>query len=216
MFKKLEELLEAGTISKEAAEAIDVEITNVVKDLRDEAAKHRTKLKETEEAYKAKLEEQRAELEAKIEEAKKAGESEVAAKFEEKLKAITAEKEELAAKTQRAIIDSAVNRAIAEKNVTDPDLARLYIEKHLALDGDEVFVTVGDEKLTFSNGVEKLFEAKPSLLASSGTPGSGAGGGGGSGGTKIPTRKEFLAMSPAEQAALRAENPNILNELKEG
>jgi len=214
MFKKLEELLEAGSISKEVAEALDGEISTALKDVRDEAAKYRTKLKETEDAYKQKLEEQKTDLEAKIEEAKKSGESEVREQLEEKLRGLETEKEELAEKTRKAIIDASVNKALAETKVVDADLARLYIKEHITIDGDDVFVEIGGEKLTFDNGVKKLFEAKPSLVSSSGDGGSGAGGSGGGSSDKKITKSEFLQMSPAEQAALRAENPNIMGELK--
>jgi len=201
MFKKLEELLEAGAISKEAAEAIDGEITTAMKSVRDEAAKYRAKAKEVEDQYKAKLEEQRSELENQLEEAKKAGESEVAAKYEERLKAVTEEKETLVQKTQKAIRDAAISNAVASVNVVDADLAKLYVREHIELDGDSVFIKVGEERFSFDNGVKKLFEAKPNLLASSGNSGSGAGG---QTGSLAPKKKS--EMSAADKAAFIKEH----------
>ena len=215
MFKKLEELLEAGKIDKEVAETVDAEIQTELKALREESAKYRTKLKEVESSYKAKLEEQEKELQAKLDEAKKAGESEIAAKYEQKLKEIEDERTEYAQKAQKALVEAKVNEALVDIKVTDPELARLYIQSNLEVEDEKLFVKVGDEKLTFENGVKKLFELKPSLLSSSGAGGSGAGGSTKSGWNKTYTKSEYLSLDPAKQAELLQQNPKILDELKD-
>jgi len=195
MFKKLKELLEAGKIDENIAKELDSEISVALKEVRDEDASYRVKLKEVEDSYKKQLEEKTKELEEKIEEAKKAGELEVAKQFEEKLKALENEKSELEAKTKQALLDSAINKVLAETKVVDADLARLYLKEHISLEDDKPIVKVGDEVLNLENGVKKLFEAKPNLLAAAGNGGSGASNGGGS---YVGKRKS--EMSPTEKA----------------
>ena len=176
MFNKISELLESDSISKEAAEAIDAEVSSALKELRDEASNTRTKLKETETAYTGKLEEQKSDIESRIAEATKTGESEAAKLWKEKLDTLETERSQLEQKAKNAIIDASVNKVLAEKQVVDADIARLYIKDHLVLDGDNPMIEIGQETLSFDAGVDKLFESKQHLLKPVGDTGGGAGG----------------------------------------
>ena len=89
---------------------------------------------------------------------------------------------------------------LAENRVSDPDLARLFIKDKISFDSDELFVNFDGEKLSFDNGIKKIFESKPNLLESSGNPGSGAGAG--SGGDK-PLKGNFGGSSEDMVAAVR-------------
>ena len=77
MLKILQQLLEAGKISEEAAKTIDEDLSKELKKLRDEAAEWRIKYKELNETYeevassKTSLEEQLKNLDEKIEKQKK-------------------------------------------------------------------------------------------------------------------------------------------------
>jgi len=202
MFKKLEELLEAGKLDKEVAELIDAEFSTALKELREEAAKYRTKLKEAEGAYKEQLEEKTKELKEALEKAKAEGAESIAKEYEAKLNAVEAEKAEYERKAKDALIEASVNGVLASENVVDPEIAKLYIKSHLEVDGDNVFIKVGDERLTMESGAKKLFEQKPHLLSSSGNGGSNSGGGGGS----SYTGKKKSEMSAADKASFIKDN----------
>ena len=200
MFNKISELLESDSISKEAAEAIDAEVSSALKVLRDEASNTRTKLKETETAYTGKLEEQKSDIESRIAEATKTGESEAAKLWKEKLDTLETERSQLEQKAKNAIIDASVNKVLAEKQVVDADIARLYIKDHLVLDGDNPMIEIGQETLSFDAGVDKLFESKQHLLKPVGDTGGGAGGEGGNmhpKGSFSGTRDERIAAVEA-------------------
>ena len=196
MFNAVKALLEAGKIDKEAAEALDGEITSAIKEVRDEAAKYRTKLKEAESLYKKQLDEQAAELKNALETAKQEGAEAIAKEYEAKLKALESEKAEYEARAREAMVEATINGVLADVDVVDADLARLYIRSHITVDGDKVFVKSGDELLTVESGAKKLFEAKPHLIKSTGSPGSGAGGRTGS-----MAAKKKSEMSAEDKAA---------------
>jgi hypothetical protein len=167
MFKKIKELLEAGKISEEVAKALDSEVSTALKERNDENAKLRNEKKELEESYKKQLEEQEATLKEQIEKAKLEGKEEVQRELQGKLEALESEKQEWVSKTKEATKEATINKILADSNVVDADLARLYIKEHLALNEDgNPIIKIGDEVLSVENGAKKLFENKPSLLAS--------------------------------------------------
>ena len=100
MFKKLQELLEAGKIEADVAEALDAEISTVLKEKNDEAAKWRVKYNNLNESYeevlssKGELESQIQGIDEKIAKAKEEGKSELV----KELEAERGQKEELAKK----------------------------------------------------------------------------------------------------------------------
>jgi hypothetical protein len=167
MFKKVKELLEAGKISEEVAKALDEEIAKALKERNDENAKLRNEKKELEEGYKRQLEEQEVTLKEQFEKAKLEGKEEVQKALQGKLEALESEKQEWVTKTREATKEAAINKILASANVVDADLARLYIKEHLTLNEDgNPIIKIGDEVLSTENGAKKLFENKPSLLAS--------------------------------------------------
>ena len=85
MFKKLQELLEAGKIDKEVAESIDAEISIVTKKANDENAKLRVENKELKESVSVEREALKTEYEQKLKEAKESANAEVAKEFKQKL-----------------------------------------------------------------------------------------------------------------------------------
>ena len=214
MFEELKSLIESGKVTQEEADTVHTAYKSRIEKADNEAAKYRTKLKEVESSYETKLGEQKQELEEKISEARKAGETEIVEKYEAKLNTVLAEKSELEEKAKSATIEAFVSKAVAEMKPANPYLASLAIKENLDIDGDNVFIKLGDERLSFDSGVKKLFEEKKIDVVSVGNPGSGAGNGGGSGGNKTVSKSDFLSMSPKQQADLRAQNPNILSELK--
>lgn len=222
MFKKIEELLEAGKLDKEVAEALDTEIGAALKALRDENAQYRTKNKELSQSLeeitssKSELEKQLGDLDDRIKKAREEGKSELVAQLEKE----RAEKDKLketlnsiSEKNKELTIQNTIQSALSEYEVIDPEIVQLAVRQYIDLgeDGTPKFKN-GDAILPVQDGLKQFFENKPQLLKSTGGGGSGAGAGG-QGGGKM-TKAEFLSKSPAEQAEITSANPNILNELE--
>ncbi len=182
MFKKLQELLEAGKIDKEVAEILDNEIGTALKEVRDEAASWRVKYKELqqnhEEVAKSKqsLEEQLNSLDEKIKKAKEEGKAELV----KELEAERASKEELAKRLsemegayRQTKIQSEIQRALSKFDVIDTEIVAEALSKRVDLVEGEVKFKNNDEFMPLEDGVKSFFEAKPNLLRSVGKPGSG-------------------------------------------
>jgi hypothetical protein len=211
MFKIIKDLLEAGKIDKEAAEAIDKEVSKELKTLRDEAASYRTKHKEAVSALeevktsKEQLEEKLKGIDEQIAKAKEEGKSELVSQLEaqkaesEKLKeslaAIEASNRKLRA--QNALID-----ALGEYDVIDREVVSAVLERHVAVDDDGVKYKNGETVLPIADGLKQFFEAKPHLLKPKGVPGSGSGSGGNGGVTK-----KWHEMTATERAELYKADP---------
>ena len=222
MFKKIEELLEAGKLTKEVAEALDAEVSTAMKSLRDENAQYRTKNKELSQSLeeitnsKSELEKQLGDLDKRIEKAREDGKGELVTQLE----AEKAEKDKLketlnaiSEKNRELTIQNTIQSALSEYDVIDAELVQLAVKQHIELgeDGTAKFKN-GDAILPVQDGLKQFFENKPQLLKSAGSGGSGAGAVGN--GTAKLTKAEFLSKSPAEQAEITSANPNILSELE--
>jgi len=204
MLKKIEELLEAGKIDEEVAKALNDDFEPEFKKLRDEAAQYRVQKKEIESQLKERYESELSELKKQIDEAKRAGESEAARTYEEKLKQIEAERNELADKARRATLEATLKGGLSKFDVVDPDAVEAYIERMVTFDGDTPKIKLGESVLDFEEGMKKIFESKPNLLKSQGNPGSGAGTppSGGSG-------KYWEDMQPEERKAYFEEHGKL-------
>jgi len=183
MLKVIQNLLEAGKISEEAAKAIDGEVSKIISDLRDEAASWRVKYKELNQTYeevinsKNSLEEQLKNLDERIKKAKEEGKKELVKELEAQKK----EKEELSKKlaelekTSKALrIENALNRVLSKYEVIDKEIVADVLKTKLdVIDGEVKF---SDGK-SLDDGIKEFFENKPHLLKSKGSAGSGVSGG---------------------------------------
>ena len=181
MLKILQQLLEAGKISEEAAKIIDEDLSKELKKLRDEAAEWRVKYKELNETYeevvssKTSLEEQLKSLDERIAKAKEEGKKELVAQLEAEKK----EKEELSKKlaeletTSKALrIENALSKALSAYEVIDPEVVAEVLKAKIdVVDGEVKF----RDGLPLEDGIKKFFETKPHLLKAKGNEGSGAG-----------------------------------------
>ena len=181
MLKILQQLLEAGKISEEAAKAIDEDLSKELKKLRDEAAEWRVKYKELNETYeevvnsKTSLEKQLKSLDEKIAKAKEEGKAELV----KELEAERASKEELQTKLQQLEatskslrIENALNKALGAYEVIDPEVVAEVLKSKIDVVEGEVKFKDG---LPLEDGVRKFFDSKPHLLKAKGNEGSGAG-----------------------------------------
>ena len=205
MFKKLSELVEAGTIDKEVAEAIDTEISSELSTLRDEAKKYRLEKEELAKAFeevKTSKEDMSAKLnefDERIKRAKEEGKSEVARELEaerEKHTTLMENLQKFEQENKKLKVTNAVNEALSSFKVK-PDVRQdvatlLSSTVQLAEDGT---VQYGDKPL--NDGIKEFFEARQSYLEPEGQPGSGAENRGG--GTKAP--KGNLGGSKEERLA---------------
>ena len=181
MLKILQQLLEAGKISEEAAKIIDEDLSKELKKLRDEAAEWRVKYKELNETYeevvssKSSLEEQLKSLDERIAKAKEEGKKELVTQLEAEKK----EKEELSKKlaeletTSKSLkIENALNKALSAYEVIDSDVVAEVLKAKIdVVDGEVKF----NDGLPLEDGIKKFFETKPHLLKAKGNEGSGAG-----------------------------------------
>ena len=181
MLKILQQLLEAGKISEEAAKIIDDDLSKELKKLRDEAAEWRVKYKELNETYeevassKTSLEEQLKNLDEKIKKAKEEGKKELV----KELEAERAQKEELNKKlaeleaTSKSLkIENALNKALSAYEVIDSDVVAEVLKAKIDVVDGEVKFRDGS---LLEDGIKKFFETKPHLLKAKGNEGSGAG-----------------------------------------
>ena len=184
MLKILQQLLEAGKISEEAAKIIDEDVSKTLKELRDEAARWRVKYKELNQTYeevvssKTSLEEQLKSLDERIQKAKEEGKKELVKELEAQKK----EKEELSKKlaeleaTSKSLrIENALSKALSAYDVIDRDVVAEVLKAKIDLIDGEVKFKDGK---SLEDGLREFFENKPHLLKPKGSAGSGAGSGG--------------------------------------
>ncbi len=194
MFKKLQELLEAGKIEAGVAEALDAEISTVLKEKNDEAAKWRVKYQDLNKSYeevlssKGELESQIQGIDEKIAKAKEEGKGELV----KELEAERGQKEELAKKlgeleatTKNLKIENELSKALSgfEYEPVDSEIVSEYLKnRFVELDGDSVKFKNGDTLVDLTDGLKTLVEQRPNLFKAKGVGGSGAGNSGTSGG----------------------------------
>jgi len=184
MLKILQQLLEAGKISAEAAKTIDEDLSKELKKLRDESAEWRVKYKELNQTYeevvssKSSLEEQVKNLDERIKKAKEEGKKELVNELETQKK----EKEELSKKlaeleaTSKSLkVENTLNKALSGYEVIDKDVVAEVLKSKIdVVEGETKF----KDGLPLEEGVKKFFEEKPHLLKPKGNAGSGASSGG--------------------------------------
>ena len=189
MFKKVEELLESESITKEVAEALDSEIGTALSALRDESKGFReerdTLLKSFEEVtkHKEELDSKLNNYDEKIKAAKDEGKSELTKQLEDERLAHTKLIDTLSSVEQE-------NSRLKVSNAVSEQLAKYNIKKDLVGDAKTVlqgFIVAGEDGLKFGDGksveegIKEYFDSRTSFLEPQGEPGSGAGGNGGSG-----------------------------------
>ncbi|NPA63954.1 MAG: hypothetical protein GXO16_03160 [Epsilonproteobacteria bacterium] len=185
MFQKIKELLEAGKIDQEVAEALDAEVSGELKKVRDEAASWRVKYQQLQQSFeevkqsKDGLEEQIKTLDERIKKAKEEGKAELVRELE----AERAQKEELMQKlsqleaTTRSLrIENELSRVLNQFDVIDPEVVAAVLKQSVDVADDGVKFKNGEEVLSLEDGVKRFFENKPHLLKSAGRPGSGVDG----------------------------------------
>ncbi len=164
MFKKIKELLDAGTISEEAAKALDAEVSAELTTLRAEAKTYRTELEDSKGKYETELKTTKEQYEEQLKTAKEQGKDEIVAIYETKVKdladklgVVESEKSDLMEKT-------VVGDMLAKVKPIDRELAELYIKQNLTKTENGYMVKVGENTYDLDTGATKLFEAKPHLL----------------------------------------------------
>jgi len=183
MFRKIQELLEAGKISQEVAEALDGEVSGELKKLRDEAASWRVKYQELQKSFdevrqsKESLEKEIETIDERIKRAKEEGKAELV----KELEAERAQKEELAkrlgeleATTKQLRIENELSKVLSKYEVVDKEVVTAVLKQSVDLgpDGGVQFIS-GEQSLPLEEGVEAFFKSKPHLLKAAGRPGSG-------------------------------------------
>ena len=218
MFKKLQQLLEAGKLSQELAEEIDGEISTSLKSLRDENASWRVKYNDLNKNYEA-ISQTKEDLESKlssfddaIKKAKEEGKSELVKELESLRQETQKLQENLAsieAQNKALKVENALSAELGKYEVIDADVLTSVLKSAVVLDKDSLKFKDGDALLALEDGIKMFFEKKPHLLKPKGNSGSGAGNGvnGGNG-------KSFKDMSVTERAILYKENPEEYKKLK--
>ena len=194
MFKKLKELLESGTISKEVADALDSEIQTELTSLRNEAKSYREKYDELNTTFnevsesKKSLEAQVVGLDDKIKKAKDEGKKELVDELEKERN----EKNELVDKfnkveatNKKLKIENSLSKSLSGFDLIDAEIVSEVLSAKLELKDDAVIFNDGK---SLEDGLENFFDSKPHLLKAKGSNGSGADtdGSGGNNGDFIP------------------------------
>ena len=207
MFKKVSELLESNTISKEAAEAIDNEITVALGALRDENKTLRQAKDDLSKNYdeilksKGDLDTQLAGLDDKIAQAKKDGQTEIAKQLEdEKTSKVDLQKslEALQKANTGLTLDSAVAKQLDQFDIKkeDRELVGFRLRANVSMDDGKVVYTDGNNTSSIEDGFKGYFESNQSRLNPKGE-GDGSGSKGGGGGGNIDT-KDMTASQKME------------------
>jgi len=213
MFKKLQELLDSGTISAEVANALDGEIGTALKELREEAKSWREKyqtisatyneVKEAKDALEAKL----TDIDKQIEAAKAEGKAELVAQLEAtktEQEALKGNLERIESENKRLKIDSAITEKLTELNPVDLEAVKTLVSLNADLDENgNVKIKVGDEAFDLDTGLTKFKETKATLFAPQGKSGTGSNPQGGGG--KAFKRSE---MSPEQKVDFIKQNGN--------
>jgi len=178
MLKIIQNLLEAGKISEEAAKAIDGEVSKIISETRDEAAKWRLKYKELNETYeevkntKTSLEEQLKNLDERIKKAKEEGKKELVKELEaqkQEKETLTQKLAELEKTSKELRIENALNKALEGYEVIDRELISEVLKTKLNVVENEIKFS----DRTLEDGIKEFFETKPHLLKPKGNAGSG-------------------------------------------
>ena len=214
MLKVLKDLLEAKSINEEVASKIDVEVSTIIKEVRDESASYRVKYKELQKTFeevnnsKAELEKQVTGLDEKIQKAKTEGKAELV----KELEAEKTQKAELMEKlstlestTKTLKVENALGKALSKYDVIDTDLLNDTFKHKLNVFNDEVRFS---EDKNLEDGLKEFFEAKPHLLKPKGNGGSGAEGG------NSGANLDFKKMSLDEKSELYRKDPELYKKLK--
>ena len=205
MFKKLQELLEAGKITSELANELDSEISTSLTELRNENASWRTKYNDLNKNFES-ISQTKTELETKlsnfddaISKAKEDGKSELVTQLEAQKQETQKLQESLSNienENKSLRIDTSLNSALSKFDVIDSGILASVLKNNVVVDGENVTYKDGESSVPLEDGLRKFFEDKPHLLKAKGNGGSGAGGNGNSGGGN----KSYLEMSDAEIA----------------
>ena len=194
MFKKLKELLESDTISKEVADALDSEIQTELTSLRNEAKSYREKYDELNTTFnevsesKKSLETQVTSLDEKIKQAKEDGKKELVDELEKERN----EKNELVDKfnkveatNKKLKIENSLSKSLSGFDLIDAEIVSEVLSVKLELKDDAVIFNDGK---SLEDGLKNFFDSKPHLLKAKGSNGSGADadGSGGNNGDFIP------------------------------
>lgn len=186
MFKKIQEMLEAGKISQEVAQELDNEVSGALKEVRDEAAEWRVKYQNLNKTYeevtssKSALEGQVTELEAKIEKAKEEGKAELVKELESEKQSkqeLMQKLQALEAKSKDLTIENELTKALEDYNVIDKEVIKTVLKSNVDLGEDGLKFKAGDSVTSLEDGLKKFFDDKPHLLKAKDFNGSGVQGG---------------------------------------
>jgi len=212
MFNKVSELLENNTISKEAAEAIDSEITVALSALRDENKTLRTDKDTLSKSYdevlasKNGLDEQLKGLDDAITKAKAEGKSEIVKQLEDE-RSSKGELQKSLDNLQKANtglrVDSAVSTELDKFDVKkeDREMVHFYLRSKASMTDDGIRYVDGENSSTLTDAFGAYFKDNGSRLNAQGNGnGSGANGGGGGGGQKTISRADFEKLDAGKKA----------------
>jgi len=191
MFKKIKELLDEGTISQAAADALDGEVSVALKEKNDEAASWRVKYQDLNKNFEA-ISKTKDDLESKlsgfdeaIKKAKEDGKGELVKELETQrasTQEIQANLEAIQNENKNLKIQTALSGALSKYDVIDNDLVSTFIRGNVELNGDALIYKNGDSSMSIEDGLKGFFDEKQHLLKAQGNSGSGAGTNGNSGG----------------------------------
>ncbi len=191
MFEAIAKLVESNGISKEAAEALNKEVSAKLAELRDEAKKYRIEKEELAKSFddvkaaRDELAEKMKDIDEKINAARNEGKSELVAELEKE-------------RTEKAKLHDDLSRFEQENtklkitNAVNSELGKYKVKSDLRTDAEMVLSSLtkvtenglvfGEEGIALEEGVKQYFDSRKSYLEPEGTPGSGSGNQGGSGG----------------------------------
>jgi len=220
MFKKISELLENNTISKEAAEAIDGEITVALGALRDENKTLRTEKETLSKSYdevvksKGDLDEQLKGLDEKIAQARKDGQGELATQLEaEKAKhsGLQESLENLKNANTSLMVDSAVSQELDKYDVKkeDKEMVSFFLRSKSSMTDDGIKYVDGNNNSDLSEAFKGYFEINGSRLNVKGEPNGSNSGSGGSGGQNTKSRGDFDKMNAGQKAKFMSDGGQV-------
>ena len=205
MFKKISELLESNTISKEAAEAIDSEVGAALTALRDENKTLRQDKETLSKSYdevlasKNGLDEQLKGLDEQITKAKAEGKNEIVKQLEDE-RSSKSELQKSLDNLQKANtnlrVDSAVSAELDKFDVKkeDKEMIHFFLRSKASMTDDGIKYVDGDESSDLSTAFTSYFETNGARLNPKGD-GEGSGNlGSNGGGGKIDTKE----MTPSQ------------------
>lgn len=184
MFKKVKELLDAGTISQATADALDAEISGELKILEDKSTSWETKYQDLNSKFesitktKDELETRLETIDDQIKKAKEDGKAELAGQLEEYKKSqedLKANLESIQSENKNLSIKTGLQGELSKYKVIDNDVVMAVLSEKVTLkdDGGLAFKD-GENKLSLEDGLKGFFENKPHLLSVQGNNGSGS------------------------------------------